>query len=276
MKERFDYNKMDDLLRGSLNEANRRTFHEKMQQESELQESYQFYKKTSQIVKIKALLNEVEEGLEQRGFFDEYKTQTSLPHSRTRGREARVLSFRKTFAIAASICLLVIASMFGYAHFNYSNTALAGINPESIVFDSGVRSAIRGQDEGKTIDYFQAGVVALQEKDYLSAVSFFEKVLSTQDPREDAELYLAYAQFEANDLQNALQTTLPLLDSSSIDIRQKAEWLQVQILLKQDQLDATFFEKMNKIATENRHLFQKDATELQQKLDSPWRKMAGN
>ena len=270
MKERFDYNNIDDFLRGKLNENEKQSFYNGLQKEKELQQAYNFYSKTSQLVKMKAVLKEVEGDLEGRGFFDEFKTnrERKAPAS---AHQTRIFTLKRSFAIAASICLLIVAGMLGYAQRHYSNAALASIDEGKMV----MYSTFRGTNKAKKVDSFQDGVLALQKKDYLSAIRLFEAVLTTKKgkKKKETQLYLAYALFEKGDLINAKEAVAPLLESEVLSIRQKAEWLKVQILLTNNDLNATFFELLDKIATEYRHVYQKEAQQLQQKMNSFWRRM---
>lgn len=166
--------------------------------------------------------------------------------------------------------LLVLVTLVWFAYSNYSNNALGNLSPNKMGFE--------GEDIVRTIgdevaDPFAKGAIALTNKSYKEAATFFESIPDTSATYTQARLYLAYAQYELKEYTNTIANAKIVASQSNNALsQQKAEWLQLQAMLgKGDTEGAVFDQLLDRIAANDKHVVQKEAGELQESMNSFWR-----
>jgi len=130
-------------------------------------------------------------------------------------------------------------------------------------------TTVRGDAE----DAFAQGLLAMKEENFTQATNFFEGITPTSEQYTEAQLYLSYIAYQQKNYAAAIDKATIVRSSDDLVQRQKAEWLQIQAMLANRQTDQNFQNLLVKIATENRHLFQKEAIQLQKDMNSIWRKI---
>lgn len=278
---KYNHNDIEDFLRGYMNETAESAFQKELTQDELLEEEFSFYKDVAEMVALKGLLEEVETDLTQKDFFDNSQTveKGGMVMGTAPASNGKIISFqdrqrtrRRIMAFAAAITVLLIVGSFGVANMNYTNTALADLETERFVKLDDVRS---GSEGANPINPFDEGLTALSDKDYAKAATFFEQASQSDNTsiKEEALLYKGFALYHQNEYEKAIAAITPVQNSSDIRFRQKAEWLKIQALLAKGQTDVEFFTLLNKVAQEERHIYGDQARDLQQKLNSFWRKI---
>ena len=106
-----------------------------------------------------------------------------------------------------------------------------------------------------------------------TATTFFETVAKDNNRYAEARLYLSYLTYHQKQYEQTLINTRLVSDIGNIAQQQKAEWLQLQAMLALDRTDASFDQLVEKIATDEQHLFQKEAIKLRTGINSIWHKV---
>lgn len=174
------------------------------------------------------------------------------------------------FYLGIILLLVLLAIGFFFANQQFSNSALANLRPDKLGLDASDIARNVGDD---ITDPFAQGTEAIKNKDFKKAVSFFENVTKDSPTYTQACLLLAYAQFELKNYASAIAHTKIVSNQSSNRLSiQKAEWLQLQAMLANDETDSPAFDALlDKIAQDDKHLVQKEAGNLKQSMNSFWR-----
>lgn len=165
---------------------------------------------------------------------------------------------------------IILATLIWFAYSNYSNAALGDLSPNKMGFDG--KDIVRSiGDEVK--DPFAKGAIALTNKDYTAAATFFESIPDTSSSYTQARLYLAYSQYELKAFDKTIANTKIVIgQSAKASSKQKAEWLQLQAMLASgDTDDAEFDQLLDRIAANEKHTVHKEAGALKQSMNSFWR-----
>ncbi len=182
---------------------------------------------------------------------------------------AKRVSLIRRLSIAASLLLLIGFGASIWNGQNYSNSALA---------DNYYMLADTGGDKGGTASVeadFQTGLTAfVNEKNYTRAIAAFEKIPTNSPQYIEAQYYLGHAFYQSKNYNEAAKKFEMVLSNDSLPAflnRTKIEWNQILALLAAGQTDATFEQKLNKIATDGQAPFKQKAQELQTEMNSIWR-----
>lgn len=182
---------------------------------------------------------------------------------------AKRVSLIRRLSIAASLLLLIGFGASIWNGQNYSNSALA---------DNYYMLADTGGDKGGTASVeadFQTGLTAfVNEKNYTRAIAAFEKIPTNSPQYIEAQYYLGHAFYLSKNYNEAAKKFEMVLSNDSLPAflnRNKIEWNQILALLAAGQTDATFEQKLNKIATDGQAPFKQKAQELQTEMNSIWR-----
>jgi len=180
---------------------------------------------------------------------------------------AKMRSLRSYLAAAASVALLLGFFGMNWAGNNYSNTAL-GEEMYSGYDLPNVRSG------NNTVHPFSEGLTAFQNKNYDQAVEFFKGIV-VDDPRyPEAQFYLGHALLESKNFGEAATQFEKVAGLEDVRYTESAEWYQIIAQLSLGETNNNFDTLLTKITTDKDHTFNKQATELQGKLNSIWRKLA--
>lgn len=166
--------------------------------------------------------------------------------------------------------LLLLGIGLFFANNQFSNAALVNLCIDKLALDA---SDVTKNVKDDIIDPFVQGAVAIKNKDFKKAISFFETVTKDSPTYIQACLLLAYAQFELKNYAATIaHTNIAINQSTHLLSIQKAEWLQLQAMLANGEGDTpSFDELLAKIAQNKKHLVQKEAGILKQSMNSFWR-----
>jgi len=179
---------------------------------------------------------------------------------------AKMRSLRTYLAAAASVALLVGFFGMNWAGNNYSNTAL-GEEMYSGYDLPNVRSG------NNTMHPFSEGLTAFQNKNYDQAIQFFKGIV-VDDPRyAEAQFYLGHAYLENKSFGEAATQFEKVTSLNDVRYTENAEWYQLIAQLSSGETAANFDALLAKITGDKDHTFNKQATELQGKLNSVWRNL---
>lgn len=267
MEKEYNYSEIEKYAKNEMTEKELQSFQEALKTDEELLAEVDFYKQIAEVASLKGLFEEAEEELHQ----ESEKVTQKKDNVVSIRPEAKVrrLGIRKILSYAASVGLLVVAFGAFFANNNYSNSALASLEDTKLGLstDSGNRS---GAGENK--DVFSLGLKALADKDLTGGAAFFESVPNSSEEYTEARLYLAYINHQQQNFTAATNNAKIVASTGNLVQKQKAQWLQIQSMLAAEVTNDSFKILLNEVATENKHLFQKEAIQLQQDINSIWRK----
>jgi outer membrane protein assembly factor BamD (BamD/ComL family) len=169
-------------------------------------------------------------------------------------------------AIAASFVLFSFTFINWYnANQQFNSTSLAmstyhkSNNIANLRSNTGIQTTL------------SAGLDALQQEDYSKAIEEFITISNDSEYYTDAQVLLSNTYFLNNELANAQISLQPLLSSNNTMIKEKAEWLQLLILLKEGKKTSPEFkETLNKIILNSNHSFFYEAKNLEGVLGNFW------
>ncbi|MFK7981889.1 MAG: hypothetical protein AB8G86_18050 [Saprospiraceae bacterium] len=268
-KETYDL-EIDKYITKKMDEADSAAFEKIMAVDDSLQDEVAFREGLIKAMKWKQQINIAHAEMVKK------KAKSPLviasqSTTKATSRPIRRIGFRKVFAYAASVSLLVLAGLSWFANNNFSDQQLADNYVSSIVSLDG--GNLKGGDNNSK-DPFEKGLYYLEQKDYTQAASFFETVPIQNEDYAKARLHLAFSQYHTSAFAAATQNANIVIQESfdTID-KQKATWLVIQALLKQGKKDADFFLQLKGIAEDSTHIYQKAAKKLQKDLNNVWRKL---
>lgn len=212
------YDRIEAYLEGRLDEQQKKAFDQELQTNTELRDEFDLFKMSREAVEVE-IANDLRQSFKDWQSEDESKTVTEKP-------QLKVVSInrRRWLSMAAAACVFLVAGFFVWNLSNsVSNPGLAAnyyTTPSVSNFRSGADSDTNFQNgltfyqenklnEANTTlnnipssspEYTKAqylvGHIAMQEKNYATAITAFKNVVAKNDPRwqEQAEwnLILAY------------------------------------------------------------------------------------
>ena len=262
MENDYNYPDIENYLGGRMDISEKEAFEKKMKGDPKLAEEVDFYQKVSNITIWKALFEEAEEELS--GSEEKVAKKNELSSAKVRR-----LNAGKVFAYAASFILLIVIGAFWYANANYSNEALSEIDSIRLDMENGTR---RGDET--IVDIFDKGINALKNEQYNIATKYFDSIPDSSESYTLARLFLAYSQIKALKFESAIiNADIVINISASEPNRQKAQWLKIQAMLQSDPTSSEFGLLLDQVTNDDTHMFQKKASQLEDKLNSVWRKL---
>ncbi len=251
------YENIENYLLDKLPKKERQSFEERLGQETGLQEEVDAFRIARDVVE-----NNISDQL--RSDFTAWdKEETQVPK-----QEAKITTMRprrwRSIAIAASVALFLSVFMSWYTiNTNDSNTLAMNTYEDMVALNSNRSSSSDVETALNT------GKTAMVNKNYSKAIEQFKGITKDSDSYLDAQFNLAAVYFATDQLDEAQTTLQPLLTSDII--KEKAEWLQVLILLKEGKKSTPEFqEALENIAADDNHTFSREALELQEKLGHFW------
>lgn len=189
---------------------------------------------------LKDKLAKIQEGLAEKGFFEEKKEETTNPTE-----SAKVVSIfkRRNLAIAASLLILVLA------YFNYSNSASVDIDQifaNHFPYQDKISESIK--DEISEIGYtasdkavqeqLLAALASYNQQKYKEAIPLFNEILVQQPNQLYAKIYLGQSHLNLKNWTEATQLLQPLGENMDFPLRADALWGTAFSLLKQEKNQA--------------------------------------
>ena len=271
--EQDNFDLIEKYVNGAMNTAEATSFEAIMKTDKVLAQEVDFYKQVATVAMWKGALEEADADL-----LKEEEEEIPLATQSTEATaklvpiqpktNVRRLGIRRLLSYAASVSILLIAAGAWFANTNYSSAALMELKDNKLALSA---SAVRGIN-GQT-DTFAPGLKALKEKDFASATTFFETIETNSDRYAEARLYLSYLRYQQKQYEQTISNTRLVMISGNLVQQQKAEWLELQALLALDRTDASFDQLVEKVATDEQHLFQKEAIKLRASIKSIWHKI---
>lgn len=283
MKDYNDYLEIfDKKYNRELNEVEEKAFDKRLEEDEIFKVEFDNYMDMIDAMHYGAAattkneLENIRQKLQAEGFFEEMeeeqkktiKTSSVKKESSQLKKTIPITNKKRPWLLGVAASFLLLIGAYGFISTNYSNSALA--DTTSLYTARGVE---RG---GEVVNSFEQGEEALENRQYKEAVAFFGSIPNSSGEYLEAQYFLAYAQYQLGNHQDAIDITSRMLQNSSVNIetRQKSEWLQIQSLLVSDQInDLKFKQLLNQIVTDEDHLFYNKAIDLEKHLNSFWRKL---
>lgn len=184
--------------------------------------------------------------------------------------------------LKSSIALVAAVLFFTfYQYQSHTNASLVEVDNElyrqTIIFKTNPGEDWRANRTRKGIPSQSADLFSESWIDFdagrIERATIFLKNLSENsqgEVREQALLNLAYIQYQTKNYVAAEQNIMPLRQSSTVEIRQNAQWLLVNTYLQNNQMKA-LQAFLPKIIDDPNHAFRNAAVGLANDLNSFWR-----
>jgi len=192
----------------------------------------------------------------------EQEIQESEKHSHSTG--ARPILFGRRWAVAATILILIVAGQF-ILNQTFGNQYLL-----EEAYATPLTTTLRG-GEGNQTD-LEAALAMLKTNRLEESLQKVESVLS-RDASDDRALLLKAHILCAQKQTREANTVLSQIRSKSVSISQEKNWLELLLNLDLDGTSPELFDRLQKIAGDANHPYQKPAIFLQKRLQSTWRKL---
>ena len=238
---------IERYLANELSQAELKSFEDRLKSDKNLAQKVENQKLTHKAADIYAQLKTKEKVKKQ---FD------LVAKSRNNNR-------RNMLRIAAAILVLIIAGVALFVPANYSNQALADENFEA--YPDRITTMGSSSDE-----QLATAMKAYNEKDFEKAIDLFSDLPEGITQKDLVQLYLGISMMETNQLENAKTKFQQLIDASSPQA-DAAEWYLALAFLQNNEIENAK-SSLKQIVAQNG--FQsKNAAQLLEKLDSPFRKL---
>jgi len=259
MEEFNHLDKFDKRQTGQFSVEEERAFQHNLQSDKAFSEEFDLFEEVLETI-------ELEEENELRNSMKGIQAKMEVA---VKKKENRIIKFKPWWGIAASF--LVLFSLFGYANIYFSNQALSNLKPKKLLFDTnGTRSS------EITVDPFNEGQMAIEKKDFLGAIAFFERILKDDPDYGVAQFRLAYAQFQNGQSEKTLNTLQALANQTNLteNLQDDIDWLQLQALLALNRMEeAQAQQLLVKITQDNNHNYYTEAKDLAVKINRFWRNL---
>lgn len=250
MKNLNHFDRVEAYIEGQIPAEERRQFEKELEENEDLKKEYEAYLASLQ------LLDELA--------FDALKHRAkSLENEKTSGS----LSFRRAWAIAAGILLLLVAGGLGYANLFYSNEALIMAYSPG---DNTLRRAHQGTEDTEHAYYI--AFQAWQEGDLNSAISHLLTIPPADPAYPQAQYFLANLYLETDRPDQAIRIFEALLERNDIRFADSSEWGLVLAYLQKGDMQ-TLEARLEELIAQSNHPYHDEALSLKRKLDSFWRKL---
>lgn len=177
--------------------------------------------------------------------------------------------WKKPLSIAAGILILIVSSLAIWANQNYSNKALS-----SQLYANSTLPTVR--NDGDTHQIFGNALSAFSKKEYKTVFQLLKTTSSTDTYFREAQYLMAHANWQEKNYQQAATLFESLLASplpANID-KEELTWNHLLTTLQlQGAESEDFKEEMAAIAGNTKHGYYTKAKELNQQLNSVWRKL---
>lgn len=273
MEKDYPTKKLEKYAKGEMQGQELEDFEKQLSNDEGLREEADFYKEVAEAFELKGMIREVDQELAQEQYFDDGladSTQNASPQKKTTKLQ---YLFRSPLAYAASLGILIVLTGLGFSNTRYSNSTLSYLTEDQLRLET-KPDAFRNRSGLSNADVFADGITALNLNDYLEAERFFSQIIRVDKQTSEAYLYLAFAQFKERKYEAAAKNAqLAIEVGQDPVIRQKAEWLLLNNLLRTDGPSAEFHQLLDKITMDEVHAFKSSALELEGHLNSFWRKL---
>lgn len=243
--------KIDSYLDGELNEEEKAAFEKSIEQDALLVE---------EVLQNKLLRDVIEAGYKEelRTNIRQWKKEGGKKNSISVA-QIRKLGYR--LAAAASVVIILIASIFTLVVPQYSNDRIADrfYEPDA---DLG---SLRGSNDA---DILRQAFENYEQGNFTGAIPGFQRY-----PNNDKALYgLGLSYYQIEDFKNAVETFKTLVARNNIEYTEKAEFYLLLSYLHAGQTGPEFQELLNKMIEEKGY-YVGQAEAIKRKMDSFWRSL---
>ncbi|MEO1514332.1 MAG: hypothetical protein AAFV95_04945 [Bacteroidota bacterium] len=249
------YDRIEHYLSGNMSEEERTQFDQDSRQNPELQQALDLFQFSQEAIEV-----EIENDL--RSQMKEWQAEDST----SKASPLKVVSLRRRIlSIAAAACVLLLLGTVALNHSNnhYTNEALA-----LALYSSPDLSTNRSGSPTAT-EAYNAAATAFRNGDFSLAISQLSNI---SDPSNDALYLLGHSYLRNREASKAADLFRQLSQSPDSRINEKGEWHLVLALLELGQDSSERDELLAKIQADPGHSFHAQATQLQDSLNSIWRK----
>jgi len=268
MTDKYSYDDIENYLDGRLNKAANQDFEQYMQQHPGFQQEVDFYKNLQQATvrvnkekDFSALVQQVDQDLAQKDFFEKKSTEVSTKPARSR----RIFL---PLAIAASFLVLFWFGGQYWASNNYSNEALVA----SYFQPFEASSANRGTDK-ISANQFYTGLDAFQQGDYPEAIEQFNAVPDTSKFFAQSRYHLGHSYLASGNFEKAITAFEAAAATEDISVQDNAEWDAIRAMLLADSSTERLQRSLEAIIANPNHSYREEAADLQKQLNSFWRRL---
>jgi len=270
MEKYIQDNKIIDYLLNRMDESERSEFSIRIDNDPELAEEVKFFKTLGLVArkadqeKFKDAVSGVHQTLGKEGFFLTSEKKLLPDSSKTRIRK-----IWRPIAIAASILLVIGVSGKIWVDSQFSSRALANQYFEPVTSISEVRIG-----ENQPTGQLDRAKSAFDSENFELARQEFSTIASDSPLYTESQYFLGHTYDKLANYDQAIESFRTVISAEDVRFQDQAEWYLVQMLLKTGRSVNEVMESLDKIAEDGTHSFQKDAQELQEKLNSFWRQLA--
>ena len=263
------YDKISKYVEGKMSEKDKLDFELQITNDQEIAAKIQHYQNTVDAFEIIGLANEVEATLEEEGFFNENDAfnEPDKPGIDITASNEQSLSWKRMMSIAAAILMLIISACLFYASRTHSDPALASSFFETPELSRSLK------DAGTEASQLDVGVAAYHAGKFEEAAEQFASFSADDDAYQQAQYNLAHTYYQQAKYSTAASVFQNLIGELSIEeteMREHAEWYLILTHLKMGETGQTFNTLMEKMLTNEDHLYHSFAKDLNKKLNSFW------
>lgn len=257
--------KIEKYFNGTLSEQEKKAFDAAIEQDTALAAAVDNFSINNDAIKL-LIEDNLRIELENLRAEESLEEGTNVVSIKKNKPVAKMRILRIYLAAAVSIALLLGFFGMSWAGNNYSDSALSegiydGCNMPNVRSDS------------NTLHPFLEGITAYNSGDYSKAIPFFQGIV-VDDPRyAEAQFYLGHTLLKNKDFSKAANQFKKVQILNDLRYMEDAEWHQGIAQLSAGETNNEFQTLLNKITTEQNHTFNSQATALQNKLNSFWRKL---
>ena len=250
--------RIEAYLEGQLSAEANQAFEAELNTNTELRQAYDLYRLSLDAVEV-AIADDLRS---QMKVWDEESAQ-SAPASTLKvssgGRR-----WMMPLAAAASIALIIGFATTIWLPGKYSDSTLA-----SGAYELPTLPTVRGAADEAA---FQVAYTTFAEKDYTTAAHALSAVPATNNRYLEARYFLGHAYYQSGDFAAAITAFDEVSTAGDPRYSPQAQWYSVLSKLAAHQTGADFTAALQAIAGMEGHPFRGEAVELQEKLNSYWRK----
>ena len=256
--------RIEAYLNGEMSSEGKAAFEQEMEQDQNLAQAVQLYRLEK---KAAHLLLEEEFGNQVRHY-----RQTRPSDSDMDGPQTKRIAplWGRRLAVAASILLLVSMGTLFWSSYEYSNTALANAQFQ-YDFSSVARNIQQNNRSNNTI--LQQGVKLFKADKIPEAIALLNGISSGDTAFVEAQYYLGQLYYQQQQFSEAVDRFEKVLTHQDFRFQEQAEWYLVLSMLADGKTNNRFDNLLNKIVKDQVSVYQPNALQLQQQLQSFWRKL---
>ncbi len=242
----FTQKDIEDYLQQKLNSEQTAAFKKRLEKDGKFADEVKLHQLVLDAIEIRGekklsrFIEEVDEQLEDEGFFDDASSNSAQPPSAI----GRKMWSGKILSIAAAVLVMITVSLFFFFQKSAEEKLVAEFyEPFEDVIMERLSVAIKEQGMAQTdvdLPTLQNGMNFYNSDNYPQAISEFENYLQESPESEfllETQLYLAIAYLETDKTIEAAEVLMKLAQQSNFELQTKAQWYLLLSFLKMNQTD---------------------------------------